>query len=161
MKHPMIRSRRVRYGSMTVYLTVTLIAALVLFNVIFYALAGYYGWYVDMTPEKVYSIRNKVQGICFTPDGKVMMSTSYGLADSVYYVYNEADAVDSGKTLDGAPLYYLCETTQVMKGPAMSEDLECKNGKIYTMTESASDKYIFGKFFFANKIIAFDTDDLK
>ena len=52
----MIRSRRVRYGSMTVYLTVTLIAALVLFNVIFYALAGYYGWYVDMTPEKVYSV---------------------------------------------------------------------------------------------------------
>jgi hypothetical protein len=41
---------------MTVYLTVTLIAALVLFNVIFYALAGYYGWYVDMTPEKVYSV---------------------------------------------------------------------------------------------------------
>lgn len=114
-----------------------------------------------LTPEKIYSIRNKVQGICFTPDGKVMMSTSYGLADSVYYVYNEADAIDSGKTLDGAPLYYLCETTQVMKGPAMSEDLECKNGKIYTMTESASDKYIFGKFFFANKIIAFDTDDLK
>lgn len=56
MKHPMIRSRRVRYGSMTVYLTVTLIAALVLFNVIFYALAGYFGWYVDMTPEKVYSV---------------------------------------------------------------------------------------------------------
>ena len=52
----MIRSRRMRYGSMTVYLTVTLIAALVLLNVIFYALAGYYGWYVDMTPEKVYSV---------------------------------------------------------------------------------------------------------
>lgn len=56
MKHPMIRSRRMRYGSMTVYLTITLIAALVLLNVIFYALAGYYGWYVDMTPEKVYSV---------------------------------------------------------------------------------------------------------
>ena len=56
MKHPMIRSRRMRYGSMTVYLTVTLIAALVLLNVIFYALAGYYGWYIDMTPEKVYSV---------------------------------------------------------------------------------------------------------
>lgn len=114
-----------------------------------------------LPPEKIYSIRNKVQGICFTPEGKVMMSTSYGLSDSVYYVYNEADAVSSGKTFDGAPVYYLCETTQIIKGPAMSEDLDCKNGKIYTMTESASDKYIFGKFFFANKIIAFNTEDLK
>ena len=114
-----------------------------------------------LTPEKVYSIRNKVQGICFTPDGKVMMSTSYGLSDSIYYVYNEADAVSSGKTFDGAPLYYLCETTQIIEGPAMSEDLDCKNGKIYTLTESASDKYIFGKLFFANKIIAFNTDELK
>ena len=35
------------------------------------------------TPIKVYTIRNKVQGICFTPDGKVIMSTSYGLADTV------------------------------------------------------------------------------
>lgn len=63
MKHPMIRSRRVRYGSMTVYLTVTLIAALVLLNVIFYALAGYYGWYVDMTPEKVYSVSDLCQDL--------------------------------------------------------------------------------------------------
>lgn len=56
MKHPMIRSRRVRYGSMTVSLTVTLIAALVLLNVIFTALAGYYSWYIDMTPDKLYSV---------------------------------------------------------------------------------------------------------
>ena len=59
----MIRSRRMRYGSMTVYLTVTLIAALVLLNVIFYALAGYYGWYVDMTPEKVYSVSDLCESL--------------------------------------------------------------------------------------------------
>lgn len=107
-------------------------------------------------PDKVYSIRDKVQGICFTPDGKVILSTSYGLTDSVYYVYNEADAIDSGKTLDGAPVYYLNSCQKEIKGPAMSEGLDYYDGKVITLTESASDKYIFGKLFFANKIVAID-----
>jgi hypothetical protein len=108
------------------------------------------------TPEKIYSIRDKVQGMCFTPDGKVILSTSYGLADTVYYVYNESDAINSGLTLDGAPVYYLNGVVKEISGPAMGEDLDYYNGKVITMTESASDKYIFGKFFFANKIVALD-----
>lgn len=107
-------------------------------------------------PLKVYSLRNKVQGICFTPDGKVVMSTSYGLADSVYYVYDEAKATDSGKTVEGAPLYYLDTLEKSVNGPAMSEDLDWYNGKVITLSESASDKYIFGKFFFADKIVVLD-----
>ncbi len=108
------------------------------------------------TPIKIYSVRDKVQGACFTPDGKVVLSTSYGLSDTVYYVYNEADAIDSGLTLDGAPLYYLNGCIKEMKGPAMGEDLDYYEGKVITLTESASDKYIFGKFFFANKIVAIE-----
>ena len=111
----------------------------------------------DLTvPDKVYSIRNKVQGICFTPDGKVVMSTSYGVADSVYYVYNEKDATDSGKTFMGAPVYYLDNCVSVLRGPAMSEGMDYFDGRVITLTESASNKYIFGKFFYANKIIGFD-----
>ena len=108
------------------------------------------------TPDRIYSIRNKVQGICFKPDGKVVMSTSYGLSDSVYYVYSESDAVDSGETLDGAPVYYLDKCLNEIKGPAMAEGLDYYDGKVITLTESASDKDIFGKFFFANKIVALD-----
>lgn len=107
-------------------------------------------------PNKIYSIRDKIQGACFTPDGRVILSSSFGLADSVYYVYNESDAIDSGKTLDGAPVYYLTDCTKELRGPAMCEGLDYYNGKILTLTESASDKYIFGKFFFANKIISLD-----
>ena len=107
-------------------------------------------------PDKIYSIRNKVQGACFTPDGKVFLSTSYGLADSVYYVYNESDAVDTGLTLDGAPVFLLDNCIKEIKAPAMAEDVDYYNGKIITLTESASDKYIFGKFFFANKIFALE-----
>lgn len=105
------------------------------------------------TPVKVYSIRNKVQGICFTPDGKVIMSTSYGLSDSVYYVYNESEATDSGETMDGAPLYYLDKLVKEVKGPAMAEGLDYYGGQVITLTESASDKYIFGKLFGACKIV--------
>lgn len=107
------------------------------------------------TPDRVYSIRNKVQGICFA-EGKVVMSTSYGLADSIYYVYDEANATDSGHTLDGAPVYFLGECQRSFKGPAMAEGLEYYDGEVITLTESASDKYIFGKFFLATKIVSLD-----
>ena len=107
------------------------------------------------TPLKIYSIRDKVQGIAFV-DGYVVMSTSYGVADSVYYIYNEADAFDSGETLDGAKVYYLEECIKEFNGPAMGEDLDVHDGKIMTLTESASDKYIFGKFFFANDVVLLD-----
>jgi len=111
----------------------------------------------DLTkPNKVYSITNQVQGACITPDGKIIFSTSYGLADSFYYVYNESDAIDSGLTFDGAPVYLLCEPRKIVKGPAMSEGLDYYDGKVITLTESASNKYIFGKFFFANKIVGLE-----
>lgn len=123
---------------------------------LYYAIVSRYS-HNDLTaPDKIYSIRDKVQGICFTPDGQVVLSTSYGVSDSIYYVYNEKDAIDSGLTLDGAPLYYLNGCVREIKGPAMAEGLDYYDGKVITLTESASNKYIFGKFFFANKIVALD-----
>ena len=126
-----------------------------------YAICTAYALSDLTTPVKVYSIRNKVQGICFTPDGKVVMSTSYGLKDSVYYVYQLDQATDSGKTFDGAPLYYLDQLEKEMKGPAMSEGLDYRNGKVITLTESASNKYLFGKLFFANKIVELDFNKIR
>ena len=66
-----------------------------------------------------------------------------------------ASAVDSGEMLDGAKVYYLDNVVKTFNGPAMGEDLDVdSDGKIVTLTESASNKYIFGKFFFANKIVS-------
>lgn len=107
-------------------------------------------------PVKIYSIGDYAQGVCFTPDGKVILSTSYGLTSTVYYVYNEANATDTGEMLDGAPVYMLGECVREVNGPAMGEDLDYYNGKVITLTESASNKYIFGKLFFANDIVALD-----
>lgn len=107
-------------------------------------------------PVKVYSIRDYVQGICFTPSGKVIMSTSHGLTSSVYYVYNLDEATETDKTLDGAPVYYLDKLDYEISGPAMAEGLDLYDGKVITLTESASNKYFFGKLFFARNITTLD-----
>jgi len=38
----------------------------------------------------------------------------------------------------------------------MAEGLDYYDGKVITLTESASNKYIFGKLFFAFKIVGLD-----
>ena len=122
----------------------------------YYAIMSRYAIDDLSKPDRVYSIRNKVQGMCRTDDGRIVFSTSYGLADSYFYVYDEEKAIDSGETFEGAPVYYLVETEQEIKAPAMAEGFDFRNGKVITLFESASDKYIFGKFFFANKIVELD-----
>ena len=121
-----------------------------------YAIVSRYSYSNLYSPDRIYSIGNKVQGFCYTPDGKIVLATSYGIADSVYYVYDDAKSTNSGLTLDGAPVYFLGECERDISGPAMAEGLDYYNGKIINVTESASNKYIFGKFFFANKIIGLD-----
>lgn len=118
-----------------------------------YAICTQYALSDLSTPLKVYSIRNSVQGMCFTPDGKIILSTSYGLSDTVYYVYNADEATDAQTTLDGAPVYYLDKVVDEIHGPAMGEDLDYYDGTVITLTESASNKYIFGKFFNARHIV--------
>lgn len=126
-----------------------------------YAICSVYRINDLSAPVKVYSLRDYVQGICFTPNGEIALSTSHGLTSSVYYIYNENEATDSGKTLDGAPVFYLERAAKEFKGPAMAEGLDYYDGKIITLTESASDKYIFGKLFFANDIIGIDLSLLR
>ena len=122
-----------------------------------YAICTLYSLSDLNTPLAVYSIRNKVQGICITPEGEVIMSTSYGLTDTVYYVYDLDEATDSGKDFEpGVRLYYFDKVVKEVRGPAMGEGLDLYNGKVITLTESATDKYIFGKLFGARKIVGLD-----
>ena len=125
---------------------------------IHYAICTKYSLNDLNTPVAVYTLRNNVQGVCFTPQGQVVLSTSYGLTDTVYYVYDLVNATDSGLTFDGAPVYYLDNLEKEIHGPAMGEDLDFYDGKIITLTESASQKYIFGKLFGATKIVGLKID---
>ncbi|MBR4873090.1 MAG: Gldg family protein [Clostridia bacterium] len=58
-KTDFMRSRRFRYGSMSVLITALVIAAVILFNVIFSALAAKYLWYVDLTREGIYTLSDQ------------------------------------------------------------------------------------------------------
>ena len=120
------------------------------------ALDGYAAGDDELLPTEIYSIRNKVQGFCLTPDGRAVMSTSYGLADSYYYVYDMSECERFDVTEDGVDVFYFAGDCKEIKGPAMAEGLDIYKGKVISLSESASDKYIFGKFFFANKIVLLD-----
>jgi len=106
----------------------------------------------ELVALKYFVVSDYVQGFCLLSDGSVVLSTSHGLNDSVYYVYENPK--DKDGEIYGSDLYHLEKLEKKINGPAMSECLDFSNGKVYTLTESASNKYIFGKFFFANKIIA-------
>lgn len=109
-------------------------------------------------PIAIYSIPNKVQGFCITDKGTIVLSTSYGLASSVLYVYKASDIIETGCIMHGAPVYFLGDPTDTILAPPMTEDLDIVNGKIITMFESASNKYIFGKPFGAHYIAGLDIE---
>ena len=51
-----MRTRRFRYGSMSVIVTALVIAAVILANVIVSALSAKYLWYIDMTKESIFTV---------------------------------------------------------------------------------------------------------
>lgn len=60
MKKNLIHSRKFRHGSVSVALTVLIIAAVVIVNVIASALAARYSWmYIDMTSEQLYTLSDE------------------------------------------------------------------------------------------------------
>lgn len=123
---------------------------------------------VDPAPKAVISTTRCVQGMCVTDDGKVILSTSYGLSVSKLYVYDttnlvgeDYDFVGTAKSgafaFNGIKRYYLDSSNLVdtISAPPMAEELVYLDGKIYIMNESACNKYIFGKFTSGYKIYAY------
>lgn len=100
-------------------------------------------------PLEVYSIRNNVQGFAINESGDIYLSTSFGLTSSIYYKYPASSLTKTDLEFEGAPVSYLDGEFVTLTGPAMSEDLDYSEGKLICYTESACNKYIFGKFFFA------------
>lgn len=99
---------------------------------------------------RAYSMPGLVQGLA-SQDGKVYLSTSYGPAFSYIFTYDLAKAAPmEGVTVLGqsVPLYALDSASRIheAKCPPMSEEILLRDGKLYIMNESASNKYIFGKF---------------
>ena len=58
-----LRSRKFKYGSVATAFTVAFIAIVVIFNIIFTALAGKYMWYIDMTEEQLFTLSDEAKEI--------------------------------------------------------------------------------------------------
>ena len=115
-------------------------------------------------PVAIISAREITQGICITPDGQMVISSSWGLATSYLYFYDLSKVQSTenynykGTVIYGddekevkfdftIPCYYIDSTCLVdaVKAPPMSEGLVCLDGKIIMLSESACNKYMFGK----------------
>lgn len=114
------------------------------------------------TPVVAYSLPDQVQGMCFD-DKYIYVSTSYGLAFSKIYTYDQSLLKQDGTISvlsTEVPLYKLDSDSLYMehKTAPMSEEIEIVGNKLYILTESASNKYIFGKLTGANKIYTTDLE---
>ena len=118
-----------------------------------YALAV--GFSLDSTGEKAkptvaFSIPSQIQGMCFSNDA-IYLTTSWALGSSKVYKYSFGSMTQTGTKEvcgDTVPLYTLTleNMTASWVLPPMAEEIEFVDGKFYITNESASDKYIFGKY---------------
>ncbi len=113
-------------------------------------------------PDMCYSTISNVQGMCLTGDGQMILSTSWGLGKSHLYQYdisNTAQSYFTTVTVNGTPVPTYClDSATLMKTvttPPMAEELVYLDGRVFILTESASMKYVFGKFMSGNYIYSF------
>lgn len=107
----------------------------------------------------VYSIPAMVQGMCTTPSGQMVFSTSYGLRSSRLLFFDVGLLEQNGTFhADGrdVPLYVFDtrSLTGSVEAPPMTEGIESHDERIYIAEESASNKYFFGKLYGAGIVYA-------
>ena len=89
-------------------------------------------------------------------NGVIAISRSWGLNSSSIEFYRGMNPTDKviahGEDASTAvPVYYLGQKNLIKKvaAPAFSEDLTVKDGRLIVSFESACNKYLVGKLFFA------------
>lgn len=124
-----------------------------------YRLGGEENFGVSENPYAAYSVCGLVQGVEIYGD-TIVLSTSWSLSPSHLKFYDKSGIVAGQFTLNGTniPLYYLDSNNLVksVTAPPMSEEIVYKDGRLFIMTESASDKYVFGKFTSGVTIFSYD-----
>lgn len=118
----------------------------------------------DSSLEYIMSTRGLVQGMTMDSRGKVILSTSYGMSGSNLYIYNMDKVKNEQVELDGKQVWVKYLDSSALVGeiiaPPMAEELVYRDGKLMVMTESASMKYIFGKFTSGNHVMSYDYDEV-
>lgn len=125
---------------------------------------GPYGFNVQA--NRVYSIPEQVQGCAVTDGGDIVLSTSYGVAPSYLQVFDHARVIQDGTFVaDGREVPLYCLDSRNLKGslavPPMSEGIVAVDETIYVSEESASSKYLFGRFYGAGSVYALPASTLE
>lgn len=108
---------------------------------------------LEEIPDYWISLPAQVQGFAMDENGVIAISRSWGVSSSLIEFYN--GMLETGITAHYAnkevPIYYIgsANLMQSIKAPAFSEDLDIVDGRIVISYESACNKYIVGKLFFA------------
>jgi hypothetical protein len=112
-----------------------------------------------LVPTKAYSIPSDVQGMAIVDGNKIAFSDSYGINPGHISFYNNPTASGS-VTIDGnnIPLYYFNDSNFIKKVDTspMIEAICYAYNKIYTLNESASNKYLYGLLYRGSYVYSFD-----
>lgn len=142
---------------------------------------------INPTPVALISAREMIQGICITPDGQMVISSSWGLATSNLFFYDlskvqskvldkyegtvtygdledeSANRYEEAFSFENVPVYFVDSSCLVntVVAPPMSEELVCKDGLIVVFCESACNKYMFGKISTGYSTYGYKYEELK
>ena len=113
------------------------------------------------TPKKILSVGQKLQGFAFNAEGKVALSTSYGLNNSHIYLHENVltGAPDASFAMGETevPVWFLDGDSLIedVEAPPMSEELVAKDGRLHILYESACHKYLFGNFMRGRRVYSY------
>lgn len=99
------------------------------------------------TPNFALSLPNKAQGMSFTKENKIIISTSYSISDSKLLIYENVLETETTSTITlnetTIPVYVLSKANKVktITAPAMSEELVLVDNKVYLLFESNCAKH--------------------
>jgi len=112
MKNSFYKSRKFKYGSTATLFTIAFIAIVVIFNVIYTALASRFSWYIDMTTNKVFTL---------SQEAKDIMSD---ITDEVHiYFASEPDALMNGE--NAAYMRYIYTTATQLEEEFSNVHVDC------------------------------------
>lgn len=112
MKKTSVNSRKLRYGGVTAALTALIIAAVIVFNVIFSALAAKFTWFIDMTPDFLFTLSDQCKTLIRDGDATFETTSPIEMVDKIREenkAYNAEHALtpESEDFRDEAPMINL------------------------------------------------------
>ncbi|MBQ8141497.1 MAG: Gldg family protein [Clostridia bacterium] len=99
MRKTSVNSRKLRYGGVTAALTALIIAVVIIVNVIFSALSTKFLWYVDMTPDLLYTLSDECIELIRSGDEEFDSESPIEMVNKVRAenkAYNEENGLSEG-----------------------------------------------------------------